>query len=63
MPEFIQQLAPYLPTYHYGQLAWGAAGASAESLPTSLLWLAAYTTVFLALAARGYYAEEQRKFG
>jgi ABC-2 type transport system permease protein len=63
MPQFIQQVAPYLPTYHYGQLAWGAAGAPAESLPASLVWLAAYTVVFLALAARGYYAEEQRKFG
>jgi hypothetical protein len=29
----------------------------------SALWLAGYTAVFLAIAARGYYAEERRKFG
>jgi len=63
MPQFIQEIAPYLPTYHYGQLAWGAAGAAAEPLATSLAWLAGYTALFLTLAARGYYAEEQRKFG
>jgi ABC-2 type transport system permease protein len=63
MPPFVQQVAPYLPTYHFAQLAWGAAGASAEPLLTSGLWLAGYAAVFLTIAARGYYAEEQRKFG
>ena len=27
LPVFIQNLAPYLPSYHYAQLAWSALGA------------------------------------
>jgi ABC-2 type transport system permease protein len=63
MPELVQRAAPFLPTYHYGQLAWGAVGAPSEPLAVSALWLAGYGVVFLAIAARGYYAEERRKFG
>src|SRR5437867_2243923 len=40
LPSFAQQVAPYLPTYHYGQLAWGAVGAPSEPMATSLAWLA-----------------------
>ena len=63
MPGLVQQIAPFLPTYHYGQLAWGAVGARAESLLTSVLWLAGYAVVLFVIAARAYYADEQRKFG
>ena len=63
LPSFVQQVAPYLPTYHYGQLAWSAVGAASESVATSLGWLAAYTVLFLALAVRAYRREEQQKFG
>lgn len=62
LPRFVQQIAPYLPTYHYGQLAWGALGASTEPLATSVGWLAAYTVLFFALAARAYRSDERRKF-
>ena len=62
LPEFVQGVAPYLPTYHYGQLAWGALGAGSEPLGVSLAWLAAYAVVFFALALRAYQREEQRKF-
>jgi ABC-2 type transport system permease protein len=63
LPALVQQVAPYLPTYHYGQLAWSAAGAPSEDLVVSALWLTGYAAVFLAIAARGYYVEEERKFG
>jgi ABC-2 type transport system permease protein len=63
LPSFAQQVAPYLPTYHYGQLAWSAIGASSEPVATSLTWLAAYMVLFLALAVRAYRREEQQKFG
>ena len=63
LPSFVQQVAPYLPTYHYGQLAWSAVGAPSEPMATSLAWLAAYTALFLALAVRAYRREEQQKFG
>ena len=63
LPSFVQQVAPYLPTYHYAQLAWSAVGAPAQPMATSLAWLAAYTVLFLALALRAYRKEEQQKFG
>jgi ABC-2 type transport system permease protein len=63
LPKVVQQAAPYLPTYHYAQLAWGAVGAQVTEPPlTSLLWLAAFTAIFLALASRFYFAEERRRF-
>jgi ABC-2 type transport system permease protein len=62
LPPFVQHAAPYLPTYHYGQLAWGSLGAASEPLAVSVAWLAAYSVVFFALALRAYRREEVRKF-
>jgi ABC-2 type transport system permease protein len=62
LPAFIQTLAPFLPSYHYAQLAWSALGAGRESLGVSLLWLAGYTALFLTLAVRSYRREERLKF-
>ena len=56
-------MAPYLPTYHYGQLAWSAIGAPSEPVATSLAWLTAYMVLFLALAVRAYRQEVELKFG
>ena len=62
LPAFIQNLAPFLPSYHYAQLAWSALGAGRESLWVSLLWLGGYTALFLSLAVRSYRREERAKF-
>ncbi len=62
LPQFIQNIAPYLPSYHYAQLAWNAIGAGHESLGVSLVWLGGYSAVFLALALRFYRREERTKF-
>src|SRR5437879_1864706 len=37
LPDFIQRIAPYLPTYRYGQLAWGAVGYPADPVTTDVL--------------------------
>ncbi len=63
LPDFVRRIAPYLPTYHYGQLGWGAVGAASEPLLTSLAWLAGYTALFGLIALRAYRLEESRKFG
>lgn len=63
LPTFVRRIAPYLPAYHYGQLAWSAVGAASESLLTSLAWLVGYTVLFLLIAFRAYRREESRKFG
>jgi energy-coupling factor transporter ATP-binding protein EcfA2 len=62
LPGFVQALAPYLPSYHYAQLAWSALGAGRESLGVSLLWLGGYTALFLTLAVKAYRREERAKF-
>lgn len=62
LPGFVQAIAPFLPTYHYAQLAWSALGAGSETLGTSLLWLTGYTAVFLTVAVRAYRREERAKF-
>lgn len=64
LPEFLRNLAPYLPTYHYGQLVWSSIG-SPESVelftgiaPASpwphVLWLAGTFVLFGLLALWGY---------
>ena len=63
LPGFVQRLAPYLPSYHYGQLAWSAVGAPSEPFLTSLAWLAGYTALFMPITIRAYRREESRKFG
>jgi ABC-2 type transport system permease protein len=62
LPRFVQSFAPYLPTYHYGQLVWGSLRASTEPLGVSLAWLAGYGLLFFAVALRAYRGDEQRKF-
>ena len=62
LPGFVQKIAPYLPSYHYGQLAWSAVGSSSEPLLTSLAWLAGYTVLFMAITARAYRREQSLKF-
>jgi ABC-2 type transport system permease protein len=62
LPGFVRALAPFLPSYHYAQLAWSALGAGRESLGVSLLWLAGYSALFLTLALRAYRREERAKF-
>jgi ABC-2 type transport system permease protein len=62
LPRFVQSFAPYMPTYHYGQLVWGSLRASTEPLGVSLAWLAGYSVLFFAIALRAYRLDEGHKF-
>jgi ABC-2 type transport system permease protein len=62
LPDFIQKLAPYLPTYHYGQLAWNAIGADTEPMSKAVLNLAIWTLILFGLALRAFRLEQSRKF-
>jgi ABC-2 type transport system permease protein len=64
LPSFIQEIAPYLPTYRYGQLAWNAIGYDIkEPLSAPTLWLLGYGIVFVVIAVRAYRREDQKSFG
>ncbi len=63
LPTIVRSIAPFLPAYHLGQLAWGSMGAPVEPLLTTIVWLAGYTAVFMAIALRAYYREETKTFG
>ena len=63
LPAWARTLAPYLPAYHYGQLAWATMGSPTEPIAQSLMWLVVYTAVFVAIAVRAYYKEETKTFG
>ncbi|MER3484115.1 MAG: ABC transporter permease, partial [Meiothermus sp.] len=64
LPQFLQKLAPYLPTYHFGQLAWGSIGTPSdvarftnqppESALGHVLWLLGGFLAFGVLAVWGY---------
>ena len=60
--DFLRAVAPYLPTYHYAQLAWGALGVATEDGVASIAWLGAYTVVFFVIARWAYRREARRKF-
>jgi ABC-2 type transport system permease protein len=63
LPEFVRSVAKYLPLYHEGQLGWITVGAGNESRLSSVLWVAGWSVALLALAARAYRRDAQRKFG
>jgi ABC-2 type transport system permease protein len=66
LPEFLQKIAPYLPTYQLGQLAWITVGSSYNSdnqpLWVHLLILLAYAAVFAVLAGWAYIRDENKNF-
>jgi ABC-2 type transport system permease protein len=62
LPSLIKDVAPYLPIYHLGHLAWNAVGVPYSDIWNSVFWLAAYTVVFLALTLWAVRREDDRRF-
>jgi ABC-2 type transport system permease protein len=64
LPGFFQKLAPWLPTYHYAQLALGTIGADAGGSPAvHVAVLAGFTVLCLAVAGVGFRRDEGRTWG
>ena len=63
MPGFVQQVAPYLPTYHYAHLAWRAVGADDGHLMQHVAWLLGTAFVFGILAVWGYRRDQGKQYG
>jgi len=63
LPKIMQDIAPFLPAYHSGQLARVAVGVpSAQPELTNLVWLLGFTTLFLALAVWAYKRDEATQY-
>ena len=64
LPQFLQNIAPYLPLYRGAQLVWDSVGAPIEggSLTTDWLYMGGYTVVFFLLALWAYRRDQGRKF-
>ncbi len=59
LPPFFQELAKFLPPFHFSQLALGQIGAATDpNMLSHVLWLAGSAAVFLALALWGYRRDE-----
>ena len=58
LPKIMQEIAPYLPSYHSGAFARAAVGINRESSLEHLIWILGYTVVFVALAVWAYKRDE-----
>lgn len=64
LPKVVQDVAVYLPTYHYGQLVvWTIGAEPSGSVMTHFAVLGVTTVAFLALAVFAYFRDEGKTFG
>ena len=63
LPHAVRDVARFLPTYHFAQLAWGGIGAADESTKTAIIWLACWSVFFFGAASRWYKRDQARRFG
>ncbi len=63
LPPAVAHIAPYLPTYHLGQLALGTLGAGHGSALTHILILVSWALAGAAAAAYGMKRDEGRTYG
>jgi ABC-2 type transport system permease protein len=64
LPQFVQKLAPYLPSYHVGEMGWNTIGSGdGRGAWPHFLWIAGYSAAFAALAFIAYRRDEGRQFG
>jgi ABC-2 type transport system permease protein len=64
LPQFLQNIAPYLPLYRGAQLVWDAVGAPIQGgdINTDWLYMGGYAVLFFALAIWAYRRDQGRKF-
>jgi ABC-2 type transport system permease protein len=64
LPTIFQKIAPFLPAYHYSQLALGTIGMSRDAATAQhLVYLAVFTVVCVLVALRAYRAGSEKMYG
>ena len=64
LPEFLRNIAPYLPLYRGAQIVWDSVGAPTQggSLTTDWLYMGGFTVAFFLLAFWAYRRDQGNKF-
>lgn len=62
LPPLAENLAQFLPTWHFARIGWGVVGIEPGFGLPSLLILVAYTAAFTTLAVMGYRRELKTRF-
>ena len=62
LPEFLRNIAPYLPLYRAAHLVWNAVGVPYDDITADWLYMAAYTVGFFLLALWAYRRDQGKKF-
>ncbi|MFN8509485.1 MAG: ABC transporter permease [Deinococcaceae bacterium] len=60
-PKFLQDIAEYIPAYHFAQLGWLSLSQNTTPQGIHWLWLVGYTIVFLWIAYQGYRKDETNR--
>ena len=62
LPQFIRDIAPYLPLYRAAHLVWNAVGVPYNDVRDDWLYMAGYTVGFFLLALWAYRRDQGKKF-
>jgi ABC-2 type transport system permease protein len=62
LPNFLQQIAPYLPLYRAAHLVWNSVGVPFDDISNDWLYLAGYMVAFFLLALWAYQRDQGKKF-
>jgi len=62
LPNFLQQIAPYLPLYRAAHLVWNSVGVAEDDISRDWVYLAGYTVAFFLLALYAYRRDQSHKF-
>lgn len=60
-PKFLQDIAEYVPAYHFAQLGWLSLNQNPTPQGIHWLWLAGYMVLFLWIAYQGYQKDEKNR--
>ncbi|GGJ24713.1 ABC transporter permease [Deinococcus roseus] len=64
MPEFLRNIAPYTPAYHFAQIGWMSIGAKSDTTElVHWIWLLSYGALFFLLALVAFRRDEGKNFG
>ena len=62
LPEFLRQIAPYLPLYRAAHLVWNSVGIPYDDIRNDWLYMAGFGVAFFLIALWAYKRDQGKKF-